>query len=192
MRFAIASRYGRPPMDVSQEGDVFTTRTLGMGSEEDRPLQELNRDVLKAFGLVRGVSHSEFIRGREDGKLYFLETSARVGGAHIADLVETATGINLWAEWAKIEIAGGKAPYAPPEPRRDFAGLLVSLARQEFPDTSAYNDPEVVWRMKKLHHVGLIVRSPKAQRVEELLHSYVERVRRDFLASAPPLDRPNF
>jgi biotin carboxylase len=191
VRFAIASRYGRPPMDVSQEGDVFTTRTLAMNSEEDRPIRELNRDVLKAFGLVRGVSHSEYIRGR-DGKLYFLETSARVGGAHIADLVEAATGINLWAEWAKIEIAGGKKDYAPPAPRKDFGGLLVSLARQEYPNTSAYNDPEVVWRMKKLHHVGLIVRSPDEKRVEELITSYVQRVRQDFLASAPPLDRPNF
>ncbi len=191
VRFAIASRYGRPPMDVSQEGDVFTTRTLAMDSEEDRPIRELNREVLKAFGLVRGVSHSEFIRGR-DGKLYFLETSARVGGAHIADLVEAATGINLWAEWAKIEIAGGKKDYAPPAPRKEFGGLLVSLARQEYPDTSAYNDPEVVWRMKKLHHVGLIVRSPDGKRVEELIASYVQRVRQDFLASAPPLDRPNF
>ena len=108
--FAIASRYGRPPMDVSHEGDIFTTRTLPRGSDEERPLIALNEQVLKAFGLVRGVSHSEFIRGRDDGKLYFLETSARVGGAHIADLVEAATGLNLWREWAKIEIAGGKAP----------------------------------------------------------------------------------
>ncbi len=41
-------------------------------------------------------------------ELYFLETSARVGGAHIAELVEAATGLNLWGEWAKVEIAGGK------------------------------------------------------------------------------------
>ena len=154
--FAIASRYGRPPMDVSHEGDIFTTRTLPRGSDEERPLIALNEQVLKAFGLVRGVSHSEFIRGRDDGKLYFLETSARVGGAHIADLVEAATGINLWREWAKIEIAGGKAPYQPPTPGNDSAGLLISLARQENPDTSAYNDPEIVWRMDdKKHHVGL-------------------------------------
>ncbi len=79
----------------------------------------MNRKVMKAFGMVRGVSHSEFIRGRDDGQLYFLETSARVGGAHIVDLIETATGINMWAEWAKVEIAGGKAPYQPPSPRKD-------------------------------------------------------------------------
>ena len=76
-----------------------------------------NALVLSALGLVRGVSHTEFIVGHEDGRVYFLETSARVGGAHIADLIQSATGINMWAEWAKVEIAGGKAPYQPPEPR---------------------------------------------------------------------------
>ena len=191
--FSIASRYGRPPMEVSQQGDIFTTATLPLGSREAEPLVELNQEVMKAFGLLRGVSHSEFIRGREDGKLYFLETSARVGGAHIVDLVEAATGINFWAEWAKVEIAGGKAPYQPPVPRNDTAGLLVSLAKQEVPDTSAYNDPEIVWRMTdKKHHVGLIVKSPDPERVQHLLHNYVERMRQDFLAWEPPLDRPTY
>ena len=188
--FSMASRYGRPPMEVSQQGDIFTTATLPLGSPEAEPLVELNKDVMKAFGMVRGVSHSEFIRGREDGRLYFLETSARVGGAHIVDLIEAATGINLWAEWAKLEIAGGKAPYQPPTPRRDSAGLMVSLAKQAHPDTSAYNDPEIVWRMRMPHHVGMIVKSPRRERVGELLNQYVERVQRDFATIAPPRDKP--
>ena len=62
---------------------------------------------------MRGVSHTEFIRSH-DGELYFLETSARVGGAYIVDVVEAATGINLWREWAKIEIAGEHGAYTPP------------------------------------------------------------------------------
>jgi biotin carboxylase len=190
--FAIASRYGRPPMEVSQEGDIFTTRTLPRGSAEERPLLALNEKVLQAFGLVRGVSHSEFIAGR-DGRLYFLETSARVGGAHIADLVEAATGINLWAEWAKIEIAGGKAPYRPPVAKNDSAGLLISLARQEQPDTSGYNDPEIVWRLNdKKHHAGLIVKSPDPGRVQELIDNYAQRFRLDFFASEPPRDKPSY
>jgi len=191
--FSVASQYGRPPMDVSQEGDIFTTRTLPLGSKEAQPQIDMNEKTMTAFGLVRGVAHSEFIRGRDDDKLYFLETSARVGGAHIVDLIEVATGINMWAEWAKVEIAGGKAPYKSPKPNKDAAGLLVSLAKQERPDTSAYNDPEIVWRMnEKKHHVGLIVRSPDPARVQELLQSYVERMRQDFLAWQPPLERPNF
>jgi hypothetical protein len=187
--FSVASKYGRPPMDVSHEGDIFTTRTLAEGSKDEAALRELNQRVLQAFGMVRGVSHSEFIQGR-DGRLYFLETAARVGGAHIADLVEAATGINLWAEWAKVEIAGGKAAYQVFPVRHDFAGLLISLARQEHPDTSAYQDPEIVWRMQKDHHVGLIVRSANPARIEQLIHDYAPRFKQDFFASQPPRDKP--
>ena len=190
VRFAIASGYGTPPFEVAHGGGIFTTRILERDGETAARLIAENRRVMKALGMLRGVSHTEYIIGREDGRLYFLETSARVGGAHIAELVEAATGINLWAEWAKVELAGGKAPYDPPIPRADYSGLLVSLARQEHPDTSAFKDPEVTWRMDMPHHVGLIVRSPNPGRVRELLADYAERVARDYHAAAPPRDKP--
>ena len=191
LRFAIASGYGRPPLEVSHGGGIFTTRILERDSTTARRLMEQNARVLTALGMVRGISHSEYIIGRDDDRVYFLETSARVGGAHIADLVEAATGINLWGEWAKVEIAGGKTPYSPPAQRKDYAGLLVSLARQERPDTAQFNDPEIVWRMDKPNHVGMIVRSPDPRRVEELLADYTVRVSRDYHASAPPQDKPS-
>ena len=108
--FAIASGYGRPPLEVAHGGGIFTTRILERDSDPAERLIAENRKVLAALGLLRGVSHTEYIVGHEDGRVYFLETSARVGGAHIAELVEAATGLNLWAEWAKVEMAGGKAP----------------------------------------------------------------------------------
>jgi len=188
--FAVASRYGRPPMDVSHEGGVFTTTLLEHGTPLEKSLLEVNQMVLAAMGLLRGVSHTEYIKGREDGKIYFLETSARVGGAHIADLVASATGINLWAEWAKIEVDGGAGGYTIGAAKQNYGGLLVSLARQEKPDTSAFNDPELVWRMEKKHHVGFVVASPSYERVQYLMDQYLERVREDFLAVAPPRERP--
>jgi biotin carboxylase len=187
--FASASAYGRPPLDVSHDGDVFTSRLLQRGEPFEAKLLEVNGQVLKAMGLVRGVSHTELIAGK-DGKIYFLETSARVGGAHIADLVEAGRGINLWAEWAKLELAGSEGTYEPPKARDEYAGLLVSLAKQEHPDTAAFNDPEIVWRIDKRFHIGLIVRSPSHARVNTLIDGYVDRVRRDFLAVAPPKLRP--
>lgn len=184
--FALASAYGTPPLDVSHNGGIFTTRILPAGNGEARDLLALNERVLKSFELRDGVSHTEFIRAQSDGSLYFLETSARVGGAHISDLIEAATGINMWAEWAKLEISAASGqPYVVPEPESHFAGLLVSLARDEFPDTSSFSDPEIVWRMKRSHHIGLIVKSKEPDRVQELLKQYTERVRRDFHASAP-------
>jgi biotin carboxylase len=191
LRFAVASRYGRPPLEVAHDGGIFTSRIVNRKSPLAHDLLAVNAEVLRAFRLVNGVSHTEFIRAHHDGEIYFLETSARVGGAHVSDLVEAATGLNLWAEWAKVEIAGGKDPYTVVPPREEYAGLLVSLAKQEHPDTSAYTDSEIVWRMDKLHHVGLIVRSPQLERVEGLLDSYTARVQSDFWASLPAKTRPS-
>jgi hypothetical protein len=187
--FTSVSCYGKPPFDVMHSGGLFTTRTLAADSSEAQALASHNREVLDALGFVRGVTHTEFIKGREDGRCYFLETAARVGGAHIVEVIEAATGINLWAEWAKIEIAGGHAPYQLPAMRSDYAGIIVSLARQEWPDTASYDDPEVVWRLKKRHHVGLIVASPTAARVEQLIERYSARFLDEFFASQPGLER---
>ncbi len=188
--YAVASAYGKPPLEVSQSGDIFTTRLMKRGTGQEQALRTKNAQVLAGLGLLRGVSHTEFIVGHEDGRVYFLETSARVGGAHIADLIQAATGINMWAEWAKVEVAGGKAPYQAPEAADDYAGLIVSLARQEWPDLSGYSDPEVVWRMQKLHHAGVVVKSADYERITALMASYTGRFKHDFFASLPPKERP--
>ena len=64
-------------------------------------LEKINAQVLENFGLVNGATTPNLFCGKEDGKYYFLETSSRVGGAHIPDMVEASTGINIWREWAK-------------------------------------------------------------------------------------------
>ena len=190
--FAEVHCYRKPLFELMhQGGGIFATRTVPRGSEVERKILEAHDRVVEHLNLVRGVAHTEFILGRDDGKPYFLETAARVGGAHISDLVEASTGINLWREWAKIEIAQGEEPYSAPEARKDYAGVVLSLARQEVPDTSAYDDPEIVWRLSghPAHHVGLIVRASTWDRVEELLTSYEPRLAHDFMATLPaPLE----
>ena len=188
--FSSVSRYGQPPMAVAQKGGIFTTYLLPGGSEEATALRTLNRELIQALGLVRGVSHAEFIRAHGDGDFYFLECAARVGGAYISEMVEIATGINLWREWARIEIAGGKEPYRLPAVRGDYAGLILSLARQEDPDTSAYNDPEIALRLKRRHHAGLILRSPDPARIRNLLENYSRRFAQEFMAVEPPGTKP--
>lgn len=188
--FAEAHEYGHPPMNVAHEGGVFTTRTMRRGSVEEHTLEELNVKLVAALGFMRGVMHTEFIKGRDDGRLYFLETSARVGGANIVEMVEAASGINLWAEWAKIEIAQDEWLYQLPPHRNDYAGVVISLAHQEWPDTSAYQDQEIVFRMKKKNHVGFVLKSHNAARVKLLLDDYSQRIYNDFFAKLPPSDKP--
>jgi hypothetical protein len=113
-----------------------------------------------------------------------------VGGAYISEMVEAATGINLWREWARIEVVGGNGSYRLPAVREEYAGVILSLARQENPDTSAYNDPEVFARIKKHHHAGLILRSTHPERIRPLLENYAIRFAEDFLAVEPPREKP--
>lgn len=187
--FANVSKYGKPPMNVAH-GGVFTTFTVERGSHDDSTLRAINRDLIAALGLLRGVAHAEFIRAQADGQVYFLECAARVGGAYINEMVETATGINLWREWARIEIAGEGGGYKLPSTRADYAGVILSLARQQDPDTSGYSDSEVHLRIKKHHHAGLVLKSSNPHRIPSLLEDYAVRFAEEFMAIEPLRDKP--
>jgi len=186
--FAGVNKYGRPPLQVAHGGGAYISQTIAHGSAEQRRLLEINRRLVKAMGLETGATHAEFIKGEADGEFYFLEIAARVGGAYIADVLDAASGINLWREWARLEMEGSARMRL--KPRREHAGIILSLARQEYPDTAGYDDPEITYRVKKKHHAGLIVRAPKHERVTELLEDYGRRFAEDFIAVLPPLERP--
>ena len=183
------SRYGTTPMSVSHSGGVFTTSVLPYKSKERRELERLNKQLLKAFEYERGVAHAEFLQSAETGKFYVLEVAARVGGAYIAEVLEHASGFNLWREWAKLETATAENPYKAPKIRSDYAGIALCLANEDAPDTSRYNDSEIVYRVSKPKHVGLIFASERHERIQELLETYTEKISNDFLAVAPSKER---
>lgn len=146
--FSGANQYGRPPMEVAHGGGAYISHTVARGSDDERTLLRINRKLIKVLGLKHGAAHAEFIKSITDGKFYFLEIAARVGGAYIAEVLEAASGINLWREWAKLELSEGPVRKVTPT-RKEYAGIVLSLARQECPDTSAYDDSEVVYRVRK-------------------------------------------
>ena len=185
--FAGVNKYGRPPLQVAHGGGAYISQTIPHNSAEKRKLLEINRRLIKAMSMETGATHAEFIKSDADSDFYFLEIAARVGGAYIADVLEAASGVNLWREWAKLEVADSRPRL---KPRKEHAGIILSLARQEQPDTSAYDDPEIVYRAKKKHHAGLIVSSAKHERVTQLLNDYAARFENDFIAVLPPLERP--
>ena len=192
--FASVERYGAPPFDVSHSGGVPFSYFVKYGSHEERDLLALNKKLLKGFGFEQGVTHAEFIRPAisaqyPNEQFIFLEVAARVGGAYTADTIAAATDINLWREWAGIELATPEHPYKLPPRRKEYGGIALSLARQENPSTRRYDDPEIVYRVSKPWHVGLIVRSPDQQRVVSLVTEYARRFREDFTAVVPAEER---
>jgi hypothetical protein len=81
-------------------------------------------------------------------------------------------------------------PYALPPVREEYAGSVLCLSHTAEPDTSAFDAPEIVDRMKKHHHAGLIVRSQRPERVAELLEDYGARFAQMFLATMPAPEKP--
>ena len=188
--FAGVNQYGRPPMQVAHQGGAYISRTVARGSKDEKTLLNINMRLVKSLGLERGATHAEFIKSTDDGKFYFLEIAARVGGAYIADVLEAASGINIWREWARMEIDEAPSVKKITPKRKEYGGIVLSLAKQEQPDTSNYVDDEIVYRVKKRHHAGLIVRSKTLERVNELLGNYAQRFVDDFVAVMAPPERP--
>lgn len=183
--FSITSQYLATPMEISQGGGIFRSANIPYDSKDDKAIKKQNEQVLKAFGMQHGANHTEFIKCNDDGKIYFLETASRVGGAHLAEMVEAACGVNLWSEWAKIEDALVKGKeYKLPIIKKEFAGIVLTLSKFEHPDLSGFNDAEVCFRVPLDFHAGLIVKSDNHARVRELLDDYAERLIRDFATVA--------
>ena len=189
--FTSASKYLAPPMEVSHDGGVFRTKTLAKDSEDYIELEKANKKVLTSFGLVYGATHTEFIKGREDGKWYFLETSSRVGGAHIPDLVEASTGINIWREWAKIEDSLlKKTSYTLADSTNFCAGLIIALAKEKKPDTKAYECKYVSQFLDLDHHIGIIYRDEKESNVQKCLDEAAVKITAEILNIMPPKMKP--
>lgn len=189
VKFVRPSRYRKPLFDVYHGGGVYATQTLPENHPDFAPLVRVNEHVLTGFGYDRGASHTEFMKADADGQFYFIETSCRVGGANTAEMVEAATGLNLWREWAKVEVHFDK-PYYPKPPRNRHAAVIISLANSSKPDTSAYTDPEIVQRLDKKDHVGFVLASDDPVALDRRVTEYVERVSRDFTAIVPASTRP--
>lgn len=185
--FESAQRYGVPLLQLRQAGGIYTTSTIARGTPEHQDLVALNRRILAALDLPQGVFHVEYLKDRQTGRFYFIEAAARVGAAKISDVVFYATGVCVWHEWAKLEAATPEHPYEPPQPRNDHAGVIITVCNQQWPDTSAYVDPEIVWRQgTRPYHAGLLVQSADHARIQALLSDYVQRFARDFSASPSP------
>jgi hypothetical protein len=67
---------------------------------------------------------------------------------------------------------------------------VISLAKQDEPDLSGYTDEEIVMKLHKSHHAGILLRSKEEKRTKSLLESYAVRFLEDFCAVMPAPDKP--
>ena len=173
VKFSVVHQGGERPQMLGQMDEVFTSRTVDRDGRDAKTLTAINLELAPSLGMVRGVTHAEFLRSYSDGSYYFVEIGARVGGALLDRAVEAATGINLWREWAKLEIGDlRRADYVVPESFQGYAGSVVCMAQGPWPDLDSISDPSIVTRIRMDGYAGLIVRAANAERVKRLVDDY--------------------
>jgi hypothetical protein len=184
--FTRCSQYLDAPFEVAHGGGIFQSKTMSSKDALAKKLVNLNTKVLAAFGLRHGASHSEYIV-RDGGKeILFLETSARCGGAHLTDMVEAASGINLWSEWANIEHAVlANKKYHLPLVDEMQAGIVVTLSKYEHPDYDKFTDEEIWWKLFKKYHIGFIFQHKTEKRITELLSEYSKMIQAEYATVVP-------
>lgn len=164
-RHTVAARTGR-------EAEIWTTHTLDRAGREWMELTALNAGLAPSLGMVRGVTHARYLRGRGDGKFFFLEIAAGVAGTFTAQAVEAASGVNLWREWARLEVGWLRGEtYVPQESYETYAGCVVSPSSTE-PELARFRAPEIAAWLKNGSHSGLLLRDGSAKRVSELLEQF--------------------
>lgn len=184
--FTRCSQYLDPPFEVAHGGGIFQSKTMSTKDPIAKKLVNLNTKVLSAFGLRHGASHSEYIV-RDGGKeILFLETAARCGGAHLTDMVEAASGISLWTEWANIEhaVLTGKKYHLPMVDELQ-AGIIVTLSKYEKPDYDSFTDEEIWWKLHKKYHIGFIFQHKTEKRINEMLEKYSAVIKDEYSTVVP-------
>lgn len=175
--FSGVHHYGRPIMEVKQQGGIMTSSTVATGSKDEKKLIELNKKVIQSMGLKYGVCNIEFIKSHQDGQFYYIQSSAKVGGNYVAELVETSTGINLWREWAKLEMCSiDENAYVCPKPKRNQA-MVIRIPTDNPPELSnALQHEAIVWRQVSHNHVTVVIKSELNETLYEIKDSLLSLI----------------
>lgn len=178
-RHARASRAGR-------EAEVWTMHTLDRSSRVWMELTALNSGLAPSLGMVRGITQARFKRAESDGRCYFLQIAAGVNGTFTAQAVEAASGVNLWREWACLEVAWLRGEtYVPRELYETYAGCLVSPSFSET-ELARFRAPEIAAWLKNGSHSGLLLHDASPARVSHLLEQFGSELARRIATPVAP------
>jgi len=197
VKFLVVHETGTRTGEIAQAGTVHTMHTVDRNSRDARELAAINRALAPSFGMVRGITHAHLIRSKVDGSYYFLEIGAGVRGAFpdetyagdtfpcdsfpgdsfMDNLVQAATGVSLWREWANLEIADLRhTGYAVPDSYEGYAGSVLCASRGAGPNLEAFADPAIVTRFRGGKHAALILRAASPERIRNLLGDYAAQL----------------
>ncbi|WP_327258827.1 ATP-grasp domain-containing protein [Streptomyces sp. NBC_01240] len=85
--------------------------------------------VIEGLGCRDGVFHMEFLHDGSD--LFFGEVGLRPGGTGIAELLQIATGADLWAAFVATQLGENSGGFAPRRAAEEITGLVMARTDQD-------------------------------------------------------------
>lgn len=147
-----------------KDGAVRQIETVDRTSREWTELSALDGGVAPSLGMVRGMTESVFVWDARKGRYCFEEIAAGVGAGLTDRVVEAASGLNLWREWARLEVAHLRGEnYVPSAWLELYGAALEWPAGSMSPDLQA---EEVVERWRAGEREYAVLRSLQRERVE--------------------------
>jgi hypothetical protein len=125
--FSAVSPYLGPSSAATHTGELLSTVHAPCNAADSEGIRRVNTALLSSMGMARGVTHTEFLRSNATRDFYFMRTSASVDDSCIADMMHETRGLNLWVEWARLEVAAMRGqPYALPSTGNHRKALAAS------------------------------------------------------------------
>lgn len=113
--FSAVSPYGAASSEGNEAGELLSVAPKPSSNAEIERLRRANTALLSGMRMARGVTHTEFLLSKATGEFYFMETAASVDDRCVANMMQETHGLDLWREWARLEVAAMRgARYALP------------------------------------------------------------------------------
>jgi hypothetical protein len=103
--FSAVSPYRPASSEGTEADELLPTAPKSSTTADIERLRRANTALLSSMRMARGVTHTEFLRSNATRDFYFMRTSASVDDSCIADMMAETHGLNLWVEWARVEVA---------------------------------------------------------------------------------------
>jgi hypothetical protein len=146
--------------------------TVDRSSRDWMELTALNGGLAPSLGMVRGVTEATFVRPQRPGReahYFFDQIMAGVGFGVAAQVTEAASGLNLWREWARLEVAHLRATnYVPNEWFDHYGASLEWPVGMVAADAGELAAREVHSRTQDQQRERILFKSSRLERVQAL------------------------
>jgi hypothetical protein len=169
--FSVVLRHSTPA------GGVRQVETVDRTSRDWLELTALNGGLAPSLGMVRGVTQASFVRNAHDGSYCVDEIAAGVGAGVAAEVTEAASGLNLWREWARIEVAHLRGTHYLPNEWFEYYSLSLEwpagVVAADAPELAAR---ELVSRSQANGRERILLKSANLERIEALAAGLAEQI----------------